>query len=286
MKNKEEEARTYAAPALEKGLDILEALSRADAPLTQKDIAQQLGRSVGEIYRMLSCLVRRNYVAQRADTYDLTTKLFELAHQNPPTRRLLEAAPAVLERLAERLDQACHLSVYGRACQIVIARADPPSGLGFSMRVGAELDVLVSTTGRVLVAFQDPATRAARIEESLRRRPEHADPRLDQILDGILARGFETMPSNQLHGVLAVGFPILDGQGRAVAAINVPYVERIDLTGHPMSEILAAAAQAAIDLTGKIGGTPPDFKLDAFGAVSGLRPSQLRFEQGTWVRAE
>ncbi|RZA13581.1 MAG: IclR family transcriptional regulator, partial [Proteobacteria bacterium] len=40
----EAEGRSYAAPALEKGLDILEALCRSEQPLSQKDIAQRVGR--------------------------------------------------------------------------------------------------------------------------------------------------------------------------------------------------------------------------------------------------
>ena len=89
------ESRSYSAPALEKGLDILETLCRSDKPLSQKDLAQRLGRSVGEIYRMVTCLVNRNYVTLVDEaSYGITTKLFELAHLNPPTHRLLiEAVP-------------------------------------------------------------------------------------------------------------------------------------------------------------------------------------------------
>ena len=50
----EPEGPAYAAPALEKGLDILEMLCRSEQPLSQTQIAQELGRSVGEIYRMLT----------------------------------------------------------------------------------------------------------------------------------------------------------------------------------------------------------------------------------------
>jgi DNA-binding IclR family transcriptional regulator len=53
----------YAAPALEKGLDILELLSLRDEGLSQRQLADALQRSVGEIYRMLACLVERGYVA-------------------------------------------------------------------------------------------------------------------------------------------------------------------------------------------------------------------------------
>lgn len=58
----EAEGRACSAPALEKGLDILATLCRSEQPLSQKKIAQRLGRSVGGIYRMVACLVNRDYV--------------------------------------------------------------------------------------------------------------------------------------------------------------------------------------------------------------------------------
>ena len=45
--------KPYSAPALEKGLDILELLSKQEAGLTQSEISRALGRSVSEIFRML-----------------------------------------------------------------------------------------------------------------------------------------------------------------------------------------------------------------------------------------
>ena len=130
----EPEKRIYAAPALEKGLDILEILCKSEKPLSQKEIAKQLDRSVGEIYRMLTCLVDRNYVSQVDESsYSITTKLFELSHINPPTHRLLFEAMPVMQRLAKELDQSCHLTVYSQGKQLVLAKVDAPSGMGFSV---------------------------------------------------------------------------------------------------------------------------------------------------------
>jgi DNA-binding IclR family transcriptional regulator len=41
---KKTKGRTYAAPALDKGLDILEALSQTQGPLTINDLAGRLRR--------------------------------------------------------------------------------------------------------------------------------------------------------------------------------------------------------------------------------------------------
>ena len=55
-------SKIYTAPALEKGLDILELLSSSEEGLTQAEIASKLNKSVNEIYRMISTLKQREYV--------------------------------------------------------------------------------------------------------------------------------------------------------------------------------------------------------------------------------
>jgi DNA-binding IclR family transcriptional regulator len=252
----EAEGRSYAAPALEKGLDILETLCRSEQPLSQKDIAQRLGRSVGEIYRMVACLVNRNYVTLvDENTYGITTKLFELAHINPPTHRLLFEATPIMQRLAGELDQSCHLTVYGQGKQVVLFKVDTPSGMGFAVRAGAELDVLISASGRVLLAFQDDETRKLRIEESLQRRPEQADPQMERVLESIRTVGYESIPSVQVRGLYAVSFPVLDAQGRAIAALTVPYAERIDqIQRKSIPEVTDALGRSARTLSARIGG--------------------------------
>jgi len=245
----------YPAPALEKGLDILEMLCRSEHPLSQREIADRLGRSTGEIYRMVSCLVARKYVAPVEDAYTVTTKLFELAHINPPTYRLLFEAAPVMQRLAGELDQSCHLTVYGQGKQVVLAKVDTPSGMGFAVRAGAELDVLVSASGRVLLAFQDEETIRLRIEESLERRPEQKNPQILEILKAIRAKGHESIPSVQVRGLHAVSFPILDTQGRAMAALTVPYAERIDqIRKKSIPEVIKALDEAARTLSARVGG--------------------------------
>jgi len=248
-------SRSYAAPALDKGLDILELLCSIETPLSQKEIALRLGRTVGEIYRMLTSLVARNYVAVLEDNYFITTKLFELSHRNPPTQRLLFEARPVMQGLSSDLDQSCHLTVYGAGRQIVIAKVDVSSGMGFSVSVGAELDLLVSASGRVLLAFQDPEVQLLRIKEGLERRPQAEDPQFITVLQQIRHRGFESAPSFQVRGLYAVSYPILDTQGHALAALTVPYADRIDQSVRKsIGDVESALGDAAARLSARIGG--------------------------------
>lgn len=129
--------------------------------------------------------------------------------------------------------------------------------LGFSVRVGAELDVIVSASGRVLLAFQADETRQFRVEESVRRRPEHADIQIGTTLDLVRARGFESIPSVQVRGLYAVAFPILNTRGNAIAALTVPYAERIDLVHRkPVAMVEELLGIAARELSIRIDGSP------------------------------
>ena len=60
--------KPYSAPALEKGLDVLELLSREDEGLTVSVIAKRLSRSVSELFRMLVVLEQRGYIRVEPDT--------------------------------------------------------------------------------------------------------------------------------------------------------------------------------------------------------------------------
>lgn len=85
----DDDSERYRAPALDKGLDILELLARTDGGLTQIEIAKSIGKSPNELYRMLDRLVRRGYVQRLdGDRFSLTLKMFGLAHFHAPIRRL------------------------------------------------------------------------------------------------------------------------------------------------------------------------------------------------------
>ena len=73
----------YQAPALKKGLEVLEFLSGKAEPYALSDLARALGKSRNEIYRMVIVLERLGYLARTdGDRFALTRKLFDLAMQH------------------------------------------------------------------------------------------------------------------------------------------------------------------------------------------------------------
>jgi DNA-binding IclR family transcriptional regulator len=243
----------YSAPALEKGLDILEVLCQSENGLTQQEIANRLGRNLGEIYRMLNALVQRNYVANYGNTYTITSKLFQLSHFHPPTYRLLTEALPIMEGLSRAVSFPCDLRVYNNGFQTVIASIQPPNGLGFMTRVGSEIEVAPSASGLVLLAFQDPIIKEIRIKESLPNKSEVDIEGFRNTLKEVAIKGFASIKSNQFAGLHAISFPILDMNGNALAAMTVPMLARIDgLTQFTQEQVEGLLRDSVLNLNRKI----------------------------------
>jgi DNA-binding IclR family transcriptional regulator len=65
----------YTAPALDKGLDILEVLANADQPMSLNALAKAMGRTVSEIFRMAVTLEQRGYlILDDNDRYSLSCR--------------------------------------------------------------------------------------------------------------------------------------------------------------------------------------------------------------------
>jgi DNA-binding IclR family transcriptional regulator len=162
MAAREDEERKYSAPALEKGLDVLELLAASDVPMTMSQIASELGRSVSELFRMVDALVHRGYVApaESGDGFELTDKLFALGIAQAPAKGLLDHALPDMRKLTLEIRQSCHLAVASEDLMVVIARAEAPGNQGYSVRIGSHRPLLASTSGLVLYAFQPESIRA------------------------------------------------------------------------------------------------------------------------------
>ncbi len=236
-----DDADRYRAPALDKGLDILELLSATEAGLTQAEIAKALDRSPNEIYRMLDRLVRRGYVVRtEAERYELSLKLFALAHQHAPLRRLVAQATPFMRRFVQEAGQSCHLVVYEHGRVVVVAQLDAPSYWGLAIRVGAHVALIGTGSGHVLLAFQSAQERRFMLAEHEAAAGEAPPPDdLDLHLAAIRARGYEMMPSRQTRGVFNVSAPVLGPDGSALAAVTCPYIERIEDSTAPTVEAVA-----------------------------------------------
>jgi DNA-binding IclR family transcriptional regulator len=214
----------YRAPALEKGLEILETLANAAAPMTMSDISVALSRSRNEIFRMLQVLEGMRYIARDpVGGYRLTNRLFALGMQQPPVRDLLSHALPHMNALADALGQSCHLAVVSGADMVVIARVEAPGMLGFAVRVGHRRPLHQSASGELLMAHQNEQSRIRMIEDIEKTYGPIDRTALQRTLETIRGAGFIALESTSITAVEDLSAPILV-HDVAIAALTVPFV--------------------------------------------------------------
>lgn len=251
---KPESDSKYRAPALDKGLDILELLSQQPNSMTRAQIIKSMGRRPGEIYRMLERLVAREYVSRSVDgdRYELTMKLFLLGSQYPPTHRLVAQAMPLMNHFADLTLQSVHLVVPDRGAAVVVAQASCQANWEFRLRIGSRLELLDTGSGQTLLAFQSVEKRnellatVGNSQSAIHRSWKSIESALQDVRD----EGFRIGDSKQLAGVQDISVPIAGVSGSAVGVLTCPYIQRLEKTGNPTtSETLAQLQSVAVQLS-------------------------------------
>ncbi len=244
--------RRYQAPALEKGLDILELLSRETDGLSQKEISAKLGRSVNEIFRMLICLEEREYISRAGsnDTFKLSLKLFELGLRNPPTKRLVSAAAPALLSLSKSVRQSCHVAIHSGGNVLVVAQQNSPEELFFTVSLGAMVPIQKAVSGIVLLSYQVPEEREHWLSEANPSKSELAY--LKKSYPSVLKNGYFQQASKTTRGVTELACPIFDHTGNAVATVSVPIVQSVTAKS-VVSKYVPEVKETAFKISRQIG---------------------------------
>ena len=220
-------ATEYSVPALDKAFDVLELLADSARPLSQTEIAEATGRTVSQLFRVLTTLEARGWLLRDPDSglYSFSMAAFDLAHRQPALRGLLDASLPPMRALSEQVRQSCNLSVLDAGAVRVIAQVESPADFGYRVRVGAVFPAETTATGAVLTGTH--------WGEGLLRE----DPLQAGITDLVVAVRGPAAPN-----------------GRARAALTVPYVAT-SFSGIPVEEVLAAATATARLIAARLTGS-------------------------------
>lgn len=220
--------RSYSAPALEKGIEILELFAVEPRGLTISEIAQKLGRSISEVFRIIIVMERLGWLAKDAsnDRYSVTYRVLDVAFRATPAQTLSNVAAPLMYDLSSATNQSCHLVVETGGRATVIHRQENMGPVGFGIRLGTVVDLLTSCSGHVLLAFAAEARRA-RMQGGLSI-AEDVSISLERRLQAVRLQGYEMQPSARTAGVTDISFPVFGFDGHVCAALTIPFLVTID----------------------------------------------------------
>lgn len=219
-----EKKSNYSSPAVDKAVDVIEYLASRREAVSITAISEGIGRSVGEIYRVVRALERRRLVYKNPNTdrFQLSLRLFELAHKFPPIERLVRVAQVELDALSEKTLQSCHLAVMEGSRVIIAAAKESPLPMHYSVRVGSGFELFETSSGTVIAAFSSEPKQ----EFLLAGVKKQERAQLEQRFEQILANGYEFRDSDTVDGLSNITVPVRSQEGKILAALTVPYLKQ------------------------------------------------------------
>lgn len=233
----------YSAPALEKGLDILELLSQAsEHGLTQAEIAEGIGRSKNEIFRMMVVLEERGYIERAGgDAFQLTRKLGEMIGPRNDTARMLEIARPFMAGLSRKTMLSNHLWILKDARMQVGARTRASDTYSLALAEGAQGRVFGSSAGACFLSgLPDAKTRLEALRDMGEYDVSEEEYRpFDEEVMACRNDGVSVLPSQDVAGVLEVSSPLnMPSSAQPVGVVTVPMINA-SRAGKEISTVIA-----------------------------------------------
>jgi IclR family pca regulon transcriptional regulator len=216
----------YFINSLAKGLSVLQAFGEAGHPLTLSEVAKALGANSTTATRLCYTLTEIGFIQKDAQRrYHLTPKVLTLGHSYISGLAWQEVAQYYLERLFKEVQETVNLSTLEGSEMIYLFRIRKRKYLPFDIQIGTKLPVYCTAMGKVLMAM-GPPEKIKPILKTLEFKPLTVRTitsldKFNEELNKVRTKGYAINDEELSIGNRAVGAPVLDKQGYAIAAVNI-----------------------------------------------------------------
>jgi IclR family pca regulon transcriptional regulator len=211
--------------SLERGLDVIRALSLPGQGQTLSDVARDTGLTRASARRFLLTLEELGYVRSDDRRFALTPRVLELGYAFLSSLTLPQIAQPHLRELVEQVRESSSVSVLDGADVVYVAREPTQRIMTVAISVGTRFPAFCTSMGRVLLAglgdaqldeFLDTAELTALTSSTV------TDPdRLRKVIDRVRAQGWALVDQELEDGLRSVAVPIRNSASEVVAAMNL-----------------------------------------------------------------
>lgn len=242
--------------SLFKALAILECFSPETPELSVAELSSRTGVQKATCNRMVATMAYAGWLTRTTDNrYAPTAKLFRLGTTAIQRLDIRAATRPWLEGLAAKFGDTAYLMIPDGTHVVCLDRAMGSNPLQFmDLAVGMSLPFNVGAGPVAMLAYRDDLLALLDASE-LAALTEHSASSLDTLasrLASVRERGYAVSREDFALGVAAVGAPVFDRDGTAIAAVSLGGVAS-GFTPPRLEQIIAAVVEAASDLSRHLG---------------------------------
>jgi DNA-binding IclR family transcriptional regulator len=212
--------------AAAKALSLLDAFSLETPALTLAELMERTALPRATAFRLLATLEQCGYVTKDGGAYRLGFKLFALGNIVAEGLDLRREGRRHLDALRDATGETVQLAVLEDWQIVHLDRSLSHQAVAYNVsRVGAILPAYCTALGKALLAFEgEDMVYAWASTQELRRMTVNTITTVDGLLGElrrVRERGYSIDEEERELGVRCVGAPVLDHEGRPIAAISL-----------------------------------------------------------------
>lgn len=237
---------TKSVPAVERALQVLEALDHSMRGLNIAELARRLKVPRSSVHSIVLTLERCGYltrdVSQRHCT--LTSRAYLLGRESMRFELLATAARIPMLRLSAQTGLASHMAMLEENQAIYIQKAQGSGHQNLETYVGKRTNLHCTAVGKVLLCYAPDSFRTKVLERGsyarYTRNTITQAAALRKELQNVRTQGYALDDQEEELNVRCVAVPVLSARGDTLAALSVSgaYEQMKDNRIRPMVELL------------------------------------------------
>jgi DNA-binding IclR family transcriptional regulator len=215
------------APALQRGLALLQVLASRPNGASQSELAQCLALPMAAVHRIVLALEHLGYVQRHpaSRTLRVTQKLLLLGQPHSSNRSLVEACLPAMRQILALTNETTQLCVLAETQCVILEQLPSRHPFKYFVDLGSRAPTQACAPGKAMLAFLSESELAARVAE-LRFEAFTKNSILDpEVLRMELTRvrevGFAVDRAEHFDGIHCIAAPLCDAHGVPFAAITI-----------------------------------------------------------------
>ncbi len=211
--------------SIEIGFTLINALERAEGPLSLKEVAQRAGMTASKAHFYMVSFKRVGLVTQYEDTghYALGRYALDLGFSALRRLDLVEMSREAMRALSSRIGESVFLSVWGNRGPTIVFKVDGPRRIPMTLQVGYVLPLLKSATGRIFLSYLPAQQTAGYLrEETLSLSPVQREGLdADKLKQRVVESGIAETDGLLNDGFTGVSAPVWNHQRDLAGAVTI-----------------------------------------------------------------
>lgn len=209
---------------LDRGLSVLRAFGRETPQMTLSEVAAATKLSPAAARRCLNTLEKLGYIAKYHRQFLLRPEVMSFASAYLDSMSLGELVRPHLQAVRDETGDSSSLSVLSGHDVLYLVHVSTNRMVRLAAGIGTRYPAYATSMGRAMLAFEADNARAHYLNTAVFKAfTEHtvtSKAELKRILDEARKNGYAAIQDELDYGLISLSVPIVDDNGRSMAAIN------------------------------------------------------------------